>query len=98
MMVLLDDYVDFTNYNILYVPSDTEKTPEAYVAAAQKRVDDYLGTDSGVKISYTGELDKDIKEFFEEDGYETFDIDKNNFDHNEYAIRKIRLMRKMRIL
>lgn len=29
--------------NILYIPEDTENTKEAYIAAAQKRIDDYLG-------------------------------------------------------
>lgn len=83
---ILDDYVDFTNHNIIYIPSNTEKTPEAYIAAAQKRINDYLGENSGVVISYTGSLDDDMKDFFKEEGYETFGIDKNNFDHNEYSI------------
>lgn len=28
--------------NILYIPSDTEKTPEAFIAAAEKKIKDYM--------------------------------------------------------
>ena len=83
---ILDDYVDFTNHNIIYIPTDTEQTPDAYVAAAQARIDEYLGSNSGVVVSFNGPLDDDMKEFFKEEGYETFGIDKNNFDHNDYMI------------
>ena len=83
---ILDDYVDFTNHNIIYIPTDTEKTPEAYVAAAQARIDEYLGSDSGVVVSYIGALDDDMKDFFKDGGYETFGIDKNTFDHNAYQL------------
>ena len=44
----------------LYIPSDTADTPEAYVAAAQKRIDDYYrGTayEGKISLSYGGELD-----------------------------------------
>jgi len=37
--------------HIIYVPSDTENTKEAIVAAAQKRIDDYLG-ETDVEVSY----------------------------------------------
>ncbi len=30
---------------VLYIPEDTEDTPKAYIAAAQKRINDYWGTD-----------------------------------------------------
>ena len=35
----------------------TENTKEAFIAAAQKRIDDYLGPDSGMKVSYSREPD-----------------------------------------
>ena len=44
---------------VIYIPDDTLNTKEARVAAAQKRIDDYLGEDSGVRISFLEELDDD---------------------------------------
>lgn len=80
---ILDGYVDFTNYSIVYIPSNTKATPEEYVKAAQKRVDEYLGKDSGVVISYTGKIDE---EMFDDSMYDALDINKNTFDNNEYQI------------
>jgi len=40
---------------VLYVPSDTPNTPEAYKAAAQKRINEYLGHNK-VKLDIVGEL------------------------------------------
>lgn len=40
---------------VIYIPEDTEDTKEAFVAAAQKRINDYLGNDS-VVVSYGGLL------------------------------------------
>lgn len=40
---------------VIYIPQDTEDTTEAFVAAAQKRIDDYLGN-SSVVVSYGGLL------------------------------------------
>ena len=37
--------------HIIYVPSETENTKDALVAAAQKRIDDYLG-ETDVQVSY----------------------------------------------
>lgn len=37
--------------HIIYVPNETENTEEAIIAAAQKRIDDYLG-DTDVEVSY----------------------------------------------
>lgn len=81
---VLDKYVDFTNFNIIYIPTDTEKTPEAYVRAAQKRVDQYLGRNSGVVISYNGPIQDE--EFFTDKTFERYEINKNSFDNNEYRI------------
>ncbi len=54
---------------VLYVPSDTANTPEAYLAAAQKRIDDYFGADSGISLSIGGlfsDLDPELMEYAEE--------------------------------
>lgn len=80
---ILDGYVDFTNYNILYIPSNTEKTTEAYIRAAQKRVDEYLGEDSGVVITYNGPCEEG---YFDDETFEEYGIDKNVFDYKEYKI------------
>lgn len=41
---------------VLYIPENTKETPEAYVKAAQKRIDDYLGKENEVKVTYGGSL------------------------------------------
>ena len=54
---------------MLYVPADTANTPEAYMAAAQKRIDDYFGADSGISLAVGGlfsELDPELMEYAEE--------------------------------
>ena len=38
---------------VIYIPEDTEDTDEAYIAAAQKRINDYLGNKE-VEVSYGG--------------------------------------------
>ncbi|MDD6879436.1 MAG: hypothetical protein PUD59_04345 [bacterium] len=49
---------------VLYIPQSTENTKEAYVAAAQKRINDYLGNND-VIVSYGGtisSLDSDAED------------------------------------
>lgn len=41
---------------VIYIPMDTEDTPEAYVAAAQKRIDNYLGVNNNVEVSFGDSL------------------------------------------
>lgn len=41
---------------VIYIPEETADNKEAYIEAAQKRIDDYLGKNSGVKITYGGLL------------------------------------------
>lgn len=36
--------------NLLYIPSDTKDTDDAYIAAAMKRINDYLGSNNGISI------------------------------------------------
>lgn len=38
--------------HIIYIPDNTEDSTEEYIKAAQKRIDDYLGKNSGVVIGY----------------------------------------------
>ena len=45
--------------HLIYVPTDTDNTPEAYVIAAQKRIDDYVKNtkyDGKIKIEYAGHI------------------------------------------
>lgn len=49
---------------ILYIPSDTEDTNEAYIAAAMKRINEYFGKDVGFKIT----ANKKISEIVNSDG------------------------------
>lgn len=48
--------------NVLYIPTDTENTTEAYIKAAKKRLKDYLGKDVNIIV---GDLRKnlDVSEF-----------------------------------
>lgn len=41
---------------VIYIPENTADTKEAFVLAAQKRIDDYLGEDNEVVVSYGGLL------------------------------------------
>ena len=52
---------------VIYIPENTEETKEAYISSAQKRINDYLGTDDEVKVTYGGTLDSLEQENFAED-------------------------------
>jgi len=43
-------------YNVLYVPDNTENTSDAYIAAVQKRIDEYLGKNKA-KVEVGGKLE-----------------------------------------
>lgn len=57
--------------HVIYVPESTADTKEALLAAAQKRIDDYIGknivriTDSGETVS---DYETEYSDYFEEDG------------------------------
>lgn len=70
--------VNSTLYNIIYIPDETENTKEAFIKAAQKRVDDYLGKNSGVLISYKGPSNLENVDYI--------DIDLTGTDNNAYYI------------
>ncbi len=73
---------------ILYVPADTANTPEAYVAAAQKRIDAYLGADNGITVEVGGEFANLDPELIE---YEAEYIDFTNAGDNFYVLKIGRL-------
>ncbi len=52
---------------VIYIPQNTENTKEAFIAAAQKRINDYLGN-SSVVVSYGGLLSS-LPEFSEDPDY-----------------------------
>lgn len=43
---------------VIYIPQNTAETSEAYIKAAQKRINDYLGTKDEVVVTYGGSLDE----------------------------------------
>lgn len=61
MSIFYNDYLYATKEEglylkrVIYIPQDTENTKEAFVEAAQKRINDYLGNTS-VVVSYGGLL------------------------------------------
>ena len=64
--------------NIIYIPDDTEDSIDAYIKAAQKRIDDYLGKNSGVLVSFSHNLVDDEIDFD--------DIEITNSDGNSYKL------------
>ena len=50
------DYINTTIRSIVYVPSNTADTKEAFIQAAQKRINDYLGKDSNLFVEFSREL------------------------------------------
>ncbi len=50
--------------NVIYIPDDIENTPEAYIEAAKKRIEDYLG--SSVKIEKVGKRSELVPETHED--------------------------------
>lgn len=64
---------------VLYIPGDTKNTVTDYINAAQKKIDDYLGANSGVTVSYNGPA--------ADEGLYELDWDLTNCDKNEYSLR-----------
>lgn len=65
--------------HVIYILKSTKDTKEAYIEAAQKRINDYLGKNNGVLVTYGG-LISSLPEFAE-------DIDNPiNSDGNYYNI------------
>lgn len=75
---ITNSIINTNMYNVIYIPDDTENSKESYIKAAQKRVDDYLGKESGVTISYSRVPDPEE--------LEDIDVDLTNHDGNCYKI------------
>lgn len=65
--------------HIIYIPDDTKESVNDYILAAQKRVDDYLGKNSGVTIEFSETTNKSKIQYL--------DIDFSKFDNNIYKIK-----------
>jgi hypothetical protein len=59
--------------HIIYIPDDVENTADAFVGAAQKRVDEYLGENNGIAIRYDGDFADEEKPWLSDDDLEGFD-------------------------
>ena len=67
--------------HVLFIPDNTENTTEAYIRAAQARIDEYLGENSGLTISYGREA------YNNEVAFNILGIDQNNYDGNVYILK-----------
>lgn len=70
-----------TKIHVLYIPSDTANTKEAYVKAAQLRIDNYFGKND-IKVTYSGLLSE-----LDEYNFEGDLIDTTKTDGNYYNIK-----------
>jgi len=71
---------------VLYIPENTEDTTGAYMAAAKARIDEYLGADNGITITYGGLLST-LVEVTEEYGpfyYTDSTVNNEDTDGNYY--------------
>lgn len=66
---------------VIYIPKDTKNDVNSYILEAQKRINNYLGSSSKVKITYGGKL-SDLDEFAEDIDYPI-----SSDDGNYYNIR-----------
>ena len=75
-----DDIALKSMNHVIYVPDNTPNTTDAFVKAAQKRIDSYLGKNSGVVVSFKEKWEEDVAPYFNE----AFDL--TGFDGNRYHI------------
>ncbi|MDD2410047.1 MAG: hypothetical protein PHD03_04965 [Bacilli bacterium] len=71
---------------VLYIPENIEDTTEAYMVAAKARIDEYLGADNGITITYGGLLST-LVEVTEEYGtfyYTDSTVNNEDTDGNYY--------------
>lgn len=59
--------------HVLYVPVETKDTDEAKIAAALKRIEEYLGTTTGIKISVGKTLESISNEEYDWNEFDFFD-------------------------
>ena len=63
--------------NIIYVPDNTGNTKEELLAAAQKRIDEYVGTKGKVTLSYEGDIMEACLKYYYENFTEWKEMDEN---------------------
>lgn len=63
--------------NIIYVPDNTENTKEELLVAAQKRIDNYLGTKGKIKLEYAGTVMDACLRYYYENDTEWKEMDEN---------------------
>ena len=69
-----------TQLNVLYIPEETTDTSEAYITAAQNRIDSYLGTND-ISVAYGG-----LQTSLEPHNFENDIMDYSITDDNYYNI------------
>ena len=73
---------------VIYIPNNTKNTDEAYIAAAKKRITDYLGTDD-VQIEVAGTREQVTRDFELDNEYRNVwkkFYDEKNLSDNYYKI------------
>ena len=65
--------------HVIYIPDETPESVNEYILAAQKRVDEYLGKNSGVVIEFSRATNKGNVQYL--------DLDFSKFDNNIYKIK-----------
>lgn len=73
-----NNYIETNMYHVIYIPNDTPDTIDDYIKAAQKRIDDYLGKDSGVTVNYSRTVNPDELDYV--------DLNLEGHDGNSYHI------------
>ena len=64
---------------VIYIPKDTNNSPEDYALAAQKRISDYLGNSNLIKVTYGGTLSS-LEEYSEDVDYPVQSDDGNYYN------------------
>ena len=64
---------------VIYIPDDTANTTDAYIEAAQKRINEYLGNDNLVKVTLGGTL-ASLPDFSEDEEYPVEGNDGNYYN------------------
>ena len=69
IILRIDESLGTKAEHIIYVPDTTGNSKEELIAAAQKRINEYLGKDNIVKVSYAGKA-RDVSEAWIRNRYE----------------------------
>lgn len=82
----LVDFIEKLDKHVIYIPDNTENTTEAFIAAAQKRINDYLENDK-IKIKYAGK----IADLDEEIYKDVIDVSKTNGEYYTLTYGKLEM-------